>query len=350
VLWFAAVRYLLAATLMFSGAVSTPQPPSAAPPYRAIVEAYRDTPARAVLQLLTLADGDVDAAVADATRVGVTPPWSVADLEAAALMHTDAGLPSMTGHDARGLSHIVRAERLLSRALDVDPSAGWFVQRWYRFLRGTLEANGARSTAKALEARSRQRLGHDAAGLVFDGITAELQQCGYNRKQNLFVNLPGSGSLFGADFGPTIHYFEAALMHDPRMLVAALHLGRIQMLQGNDAGAAPFFARAAGASDRSVAYLATLFLGALEEREGRAEEAERRYRAAEKIFESGQTADLALVELLGKTGRGAEAARVVDAMLERRETGGLYDPWWMYLSVFDDPAVMLHALKSEVMG
>ncbi len=347
---FASVRPFLAAAVLLAGAVSAPQPPPTVSPYRAILEAYRDAPTQAVQQLLKLSDGEIDGAVTDATRGGATPPWPVVDLETAALMHTDAGLSLITGHDSRGLAHVNRAEKLLSRALDVDPSAGWFVQRWYRSLRGVLSANGARSTAKALEDRSRFRIGHDAAGLIFDGITAELQQCGLDRKHDFLVSLPGSGSLFGADFGPTIHYFEDALRHDPRMLVAALHLGRINMLQGNDAEAAPFFERASGASDRSVVYLANLFLGALAERAGHVDEAERRYRAAAKTFEFGQTADLALAELLGKSGRGAEASHVIDAMLQRRETGGLFDPWWLYLSVFDDPAGMLHALKSEVMG
>ena len=138
------------------------------------------------------------------------------------------------------------------------------------------------------------------------------------------------------------------MRHDPRMLVGALHLGRIELLQGHDAAAVPLFERAAGASDRSVVYLANLFLGAMAEREGHLDDAERRYRAAEKIFEFGQTADLALTELLMRTGRGADASRVIDAMLKRREMGALFDPWWLYLSVFDNPAAMLHALKSEV--
>ena len=98
---FAPVRLLLAAAVLLAGAVSAPQPPPAVSPYRAILEAYRDAPAQAVQQLLKLSDGEID---------GATPPWPVADLETAALMHTDAGLSLVTGHDSRGLAHVNRAD------------------------------------------------------------------------------------------------------------------------------------------------------------------------------------------------------------------------------------------------
>ena len=123
-----------------------------------------------------MTDAEIDAGVADATRAGATPPWTAADLETAALMHTDAALPSMTGQDTRGLAHIIRprscsaARWWWTRRPDGSCSGG------IAFSRGTLEANGARSTAKALEARSHQRIGYEAAVQIFNGITAELQQ------------------------------------------------------------------------------------------------------------------------------------------------------------------------------
>jgi hypothetical protein len=74
--------------------------------------------------------------------------------------------------------------------------------------------------------------------------------------------------------GAATHYVDA-LEADPDHLPAALHLGRIRMLQGNRPESRRLFQAATRANDEHVSYLAVLFLGSLAERDGNFEEAKR---------------------------------------------------------------------------
>jgi tetratricopeptide (TPR) repeat protein len=118
------------------------------------------------------------------------------------------------------------------------------------------------------------------------------------------------------------------------------------MLQGNAIEAAALFRSALTDVDPAVRYLASLFLGTLEERDQHVDAAEKLYREALNYVPYGQSAPLALSELLSRTGREADARRVLAARLLRINTEVL-EPFWAY-GPEDVPATRFDLLRVEV--
>jgi hypothetical protein len=83
------------------------------------------------------------------------------------------------------------------------------------------------------------------------------------------------------------------------------------MLRGDDTLARRLFEQAATALTPSTRYLAHLFLGSMDERDGDPASAERHYLAALGAFPYAPSGHLALGALLARSGRTREAAGVV---------------------------------------
>jgi hypothetical protein len=124
-------------------------------------------------------------------------------------------------------------------------------------------------------------------------------------------------------------------------------MGRIQMLRGNDAEARRLFdAAATDSQSRVTRYLANLFLGSMDEREGHPDAAERRYRAAMGFLPRAQSGRPALTALLARSGRGADGARILTDPESRRPS---FDPWWTYINPdVRDFASLLAELHAEI--
>jgi hypothetical protein len=118
------------------------------------------------------------------------------------------------------------------------------------------------------------------------------------------------------------------------------------MLQENSGEAAAFFRAALTDVDPAVRYLAALFLGTLEERDRHFDAAEKLYRDAVRYLPYGQSAPLALSELLSRTGREADARRVLSTRLLRMNAEVL-EPFWAY-GPEEVPATRFDLLRVEV--
>jgi Flp pilus assembly protein TadD len=128
--------------------------------------------------------------------------------------------------------------------------------------------------------------------------------------------------------------------------VAALHLGRIQMLRGRDEDARRMFLIAAGdESFRANRYLAHLFLGSIDERQHNTGGAEDHYRKALATLPGAQSARLALAALLARFGHLDEARRAIaDA-----GPSVVYDPWWSFFRITPrERSFTLAELRAEV--
>ena len=81
------------------------------------------------------------------------------------------------------------------------------------------------------------------------------------------------------------------------------------------------------AADTRLAYLASLFLGGVEDSSGHPDGAAELYAKAANILPTAQTARLAASELAYRKGAREAAA---EAVPEAAGAANTYDPWWTY--------------------
>ena len=143
------------------------------------------------------------------------------------------------------------------------------------------------------------------------------------------------------------HQFEDVLRREPSFTPAALHLGRLRLLEGKPDKAAALLSAAATGEDPRVRYLALLFSGAIHERGGRVAQAEHCYREAVAEYPRGQSAVLALSALLDRHGRSDDARVLVEAHFTRDQKH--LDPLWTYLAQPErQRALLFDELRDEV--
>jgi hypothetical protein len=237
------------------------------------------------------------------------------------LMHLEAALLLAGQRDDRMWAHI-RSGQALGEALGRDRDQAWFVHRWYTLVT-RLFHDDARLTPIR---RAWMAFAWNSAIDSFeDGLRFEYKALTPPRGlPGLSVRALDSSELRGA-----VANFERAAAAG--VLVAALHAARLRMLHGDNAAARRSFEQAATAPTPSTRYLAHLFLGAMDERDGQLQAAESHYRAASSVFPYAQSGRVALSSLLARTGRGAEAAAVIVRTAPSSLAATSFDPWWLYL-------------------
>ena len=328
--WLAAVAVLLAG-------LGAPNPGTQT--YREIVEEFRANPDRGVEQVLELPDDAIAGGIEEAVHAG--SEWSPQARGAALLLHTDAALFLLARDRSKAWIHLDRAQTLAD-ALALDPESAWFVHQWFVVLavvlrddvrtRQLVERWHAASWYPATVALDR--------GLDLESVGSVMGSLMPTRGTEMEVYDPDA-------FRQAEPYFRQAIA--AHLEIAAVHLGRIKMVRGRNREARELFEQAAGTSHwRTTTYLANLFLGSLEEHDGQQPQAERRYKAAVQLIGTAQTGRLALAALLGRIGRGAEAARVL-AESPGDPTSLLgFDPWWSYLYPYGDRRFGIRMMLSEL--
>jgi hypothetical protein len=324
-----AAREIIAAALCFTALRAQTAAPRS---YRQVVDSFLTTPNAAARAMLAMDPTELARAVHDAARAD--SGWSSETLEAAMLMHTDAAI-SIARDDPDKAWANIRVAQDLGDAVVRDPELTWFVHQWSGVVatafRGDQRVSPfvsrwhAQGWHHVMAAMDRGRLfERDAALMQYVSVDTETFD------HPLFRN--------------AIHEFQEVVAS--HVLVGALHLGRIQMLRGHDAEARQLFESAAGSHVRGVRYLANLFLGSMEERGGRPDAAEQRYRAGLLEHPRAQSGRIALASLLARSGREEEGR----AVLRRTDAGPpSFDPWWSYIAPdARNFAVMLAELHAEI--
>jgi Flp pilus assembly protein TadD len=301
--------------------------------YRDLVEAYRRDPPSAVLQVVARPNADLDRQIRAIEAATPGDRWSTEDLNAAALMHTEATLALIADkRDAAVLDHAEFARRLIVLAA-LDPEDAPFAYQWHSAFAQLLRDRHAPGTADLVQ-RQTSRLSHIRSAIAFQAaLVTEVLGCERaaarpNSGYQFDTPVYWSGGLAQAAAG-----FESVLKDNPDLLLAAVHLGRLRMLGGRDGDAKALFQRAAAAHDRLTAYLAHLFLGVLAEREERFAEAEGHYRSSVAIVANAQSARLALASMLARIGKPASLADLLEPAVVPARDRYRFDPWWTYLAL-----------------
>jgi len=294
-----------------------------------------------------------------------TRPWSVADIKAAALMHTDAvfSLLPTSGHDDTVVLQLDVAGRVLVRGAPFIENPGEdlarrnaevraFASRWYVALSRVLRDRIRFDAAHILLRLGRDRLPGDAAVLYESGTMEEF--IATQPWEKLPADLASRFAGHQADvilnrlhtqheqqLADAERWLRQSLALMPGQVAAQLRLGRVLMLRGKDEEAARAFAAIPDPS-ADVRYLTAMFLGALEERRGAIAPAIEAYKRAAAVLPRAQSANIALSQLLQRQGHGEESRLLVEALVS--ETSIEPDPWWIYF--FEQPATLISRLDA----
>jgi hypothetical protein len=123
-------------------------------------------------------------------------------------------------------------------------------------------------------------------------------------------------------------YYRGATAAAPDRLEARLRLGRVLNERDKDAEARTLLAPLTTVSDDRIAYLASLFLGGIEDHDHHADAALALYERAATEFPHAQTAQLAASELRHRRGDHQAAAEAVPMAAG---ADNAFDPWWTYV-------------------
>jgi tetratricopeptide (TPR) repeat protein len=346
------LRCALACVVVLASQAPAPHvtPAKALSTYRELVDGYRRLDADTLRQLAALPD-DTIAGIVESIR-GDSPGWPPEDLHAAAMLHTDTGLELIkAGHLERGVSHFNAAARCIDRTSELSPAHRSFGRRWYAMATAMLQAYGAPAWAEEFAKRERARATPSAASHLLSEALREELEAAKDRPttRGSFVGLiNGVDARVARRYAAIARLFENVVEADPASHEAWLHLGRTLMLAGQDRDAVAALRRASDAADPRHAYLAALFLGAIDERNERFEDAERSYRRAMSIYPRGQSAPIALSHLLSRTSREGDAREAL-ARHHARNRFIVIDPLWTYLLGTDEHlAAALNELRAEV--
>jgi hypothetical protein len=293
----------------------------AARPYREIVEAFRVNADAGIEQMLELPRDVVASGVDDAVRPDTL--WPLQARGAAVLLHTDAAFKLLDRDRSTAWVHLDYARRLAD-AVARDPESAWMAHQWFVVVTAALAGDAG---AKALKDHWHAQPWYAATSAMASGLDSEAYGSTLGKPVS---ERPGDTTAYviGAFAEAKVSYRHAVAAH---LEIAAVHLGRIEMLQGHTDDARRLFREAAINSHwRTTTYLANLFLGSMDEHDGDWIAAERHYRAAVEAVGTAQSGRLALAAFLGRHGRGADASRV---LIERAEIASdhAFDPWWSYL-------------------
>ena len=313
--------------------------------YRQLVDDYRHRSGASVQRASALVETEIQSFVNAALNArDDTPPWTGEELRAAATLHTDACLWLLkSGRADAAFVHLNAARRLVEAAAR-DRSSQPFASLWYRNVSEILIKVGAPAWGSELTRRSQPVLALSEGEAAFvRGLNMEISAC----ELDAGVPVDGFGMKLSTPLKAATNHFEDALRQDASLHNAALHLGRSRLLLGEIGDARRWLEAATHSPLASDRYLALLYLGSMEERDGRLDQAEARYRAAMSAFPWGQSGPLALSRLLSLTNRETESRAIVGTMLEQR--GLTVDPLWTYLArPGSEPGAVLDLIRAEI--
>jgi Tfp pilus assembly protein PilF len=261
--------------------------------------------------------------------------WNPDTLRLAAMLHSDLALAAL------------RARNLLEFEFQHGIADGWFVladnrqsaagslrSRWNVSVARLLLAGGDIGLAERILLRVTDRIPNDPGILLAHGTVKETQaarliaevQAGRLDEPAVAVK-PRQSALDTAQ-----SLFERALKADPSLLEAKVRLAHVAMMKRDDARAEQLAGEVAALETAPAAmkYVASLILGDVRQRQGKMDPAARAYIDAIRAFPDGQSAYLALAQILTRSGQRENAATMIERLFARNITNPAADPWWTY--------------------
>jgi len=276
-------------------------------------------------------------------RPGLAPAAvRVRMMMAAALLHSEAFFIRVAaGRFYPSDPHIVAARTLvrslIEQAKDGEPAIGVrersFARDWYLLMVAMQHGRSEIAWSSAYLSEALDLFPRDAELTLASGSTHEV----LSHVSTGLITLVDSIGRFrrqtridpGDELETATRLFKGAAAAAPELVEARLRLGRSLYREGSlDAAAGELDAALRLAAPAQVRYLGLLFRGQVDAARQRWSEADRFYAEALQLMPVSQTAAIARSEAAYSSGRAAEAAAAMQALLQqpRRE-----DPWWLYL-------------------
>ena len=320
--------------------------------YHGIINAYREGKDDAVDEILDWDPERLKRIVAAAqSSDDVFRPWDAPRTRAATMLHTDAAMRLMDREPDRVSFQLEMAAQLVQMA---GPDLHPFARTWYIAVSRSLRDRALLFVDEGFLERGRKHLPGDPTVLYESGvlqeqiatfaafITETLVSTPPPFSRGPGANLTSMGSFSGSEATRNIQertraldraygWLRDSIRADAASELAQLHIGRVQVLRGNDAEGVKFLERLTSSADTDSAYLATIFIGAMHQRRGRHDQAEQLYRRAIEKVPTAQAAYVALSDALQKLGRGDESRAVLIDLLSH-PPGSRTEPWWWYLA------------------
>ena len=267
---------------------------------------------------------------------------------AAAMLHTEAAIALVDRKPFDAAFHVDTAGIFLQSAAR-DPveheRATSIRRRWFYFVARVFVSAGQMQAASWYIRDGLLEFPRDGALYFARGTIAE-RTIQVGGQPDLRLELPDVGrerSRIEDLVKRAADDYQRALNLDHALALAHLHLGWGRLYLGDGRARSELEAAAADSATSRVRYLAHLFLGGLDERQKKLDDARREYEEALHIGPAYQTAYLALSraeEAVGNTTRARNLA-LSCAQLAKTEQ----DPWWDFASGFDRDA--LTELRAE---
>jgi hypothetical protein len=301
---------------------------AAAVDYHALVDAYRKDGAPQVEQLLAVSRQEADRAVTAALSSSSGWPWE--DIRAAAMLHTEAGLRGQKNKDSRGAEfHVTLAQKLLDRVVELSRPQKDYAIRWYDVVPRMLRTLGGGGLGTRLQAYGESKWGRDPArasytrGLGFEATAA----------REGVIPEPGETSLFSGSTRSKRTWYRRRKRSRTRSsrTLSSTAPRCISAASGCCRGSAT--RQRCSSASRWTTWiqqwrtLRRYFSDPLRSGNERFDAAEKLYSDALRRIPWGQSAPLALSELLSRTGRGREAREVLAG---RFKLAGIVEPLWGY--------------------
>ena len=236
-------------------------------------------------------------------------------------------------------------------ALPAAPRRDPIVAQWYRAIGAFFVIE--RRFADAIDHFARARLVvPDDAGVMF-GEACLNEALGAPRIQNYVkvTTLPG-GLMIRGIVSPESHWRRAegllrrAISIDPQFADARLRLGRVLVALERPAEGLQFLEKAiADSSNRVLTFYGHLFSGDAELSLDHADDAQRSFERALKLFPDSQSAQLGRASALRAGGDPEALAAMLPTLTKRADSRDGDDPWWDY---YDGDAAQAGELLTQL--
>ena len=283
------------------------------------------------------------------------PPWTDAEVQAAALLHLDAAFAeARRGDSVTAARELETGERLVM--LVEDPARRRrFHREWALGAAAFYRSRYDAATARTLLERACAAAGADMELLLERAIITEtLGGRAFAGSGTPRLSSAESGNEAAADLPKAEALYRQVLASAPGQVEARLRLGRTLFLQGRNAEAIGELDRVlAGRPSPAEAHLAHLFAGATLEASGDTAGARGRYAKALAQVPESRVAVMASARLLARGAQEGEARVELARLVSRTDDPAPADePWWRYrLGGFGEDASFeerLTRLRDEV--